>query len=386
MRKKFLTLFFVIFTLITVLTFFTACNKGGSGYDRDGDTVTMGMYPQTRVTDEKLIAALSESAGELPVKGDGKKWTSYGYLTYWYDEEASEGKEGPSDDMFYIDIEYAGAKYRGVHVVEYRPFSAGATWDHVSDVTEDDWKTYFCCAMGGTYWFKWEPLKWTVAEEKNGEALLVCEQVVDGQMFCDLDSYYDTEDAAMRPWNYSMSPIRTWLNDTFLKTAFDETQIANIAVSNVDNGLESYKFSGTIYDYDDEIKCDNTYVDNVKKFLPNAFCDVKDKVFLLSVAEASKLDQDVLMKKSTGYASIQGARISAFLCFLFEDTLDNTSCAWSLRNASIFVYKDGEYYKDEQANCDDEIFSVGVTGRIENGGDCSAMTLSGIVPAIRVKL
>lgn len=380
MRKKFLTLFFVIFTLITVLTFFTACNKGGSDYDRDGDTVTMGMYPQTRVTDEKLIAALSESAGELPVKGDGKKWTSYGYLTYWWDEEASEIKGGPSDNMFYIDIEYADEKYRGVHVIEYRSPLGPSNWDEFSDVTEEEWREYFCCDRGETYWFRWEPLKWTVVEEKNGEALLVCEHVIDGQKFSELASLQMTEDEEIYSCDYSVSSIRTWLNDNFLKTAFDETQMANIVVSNVDNGLESYKFSGTIYNYDDEIKCDDTYVDNVKKFLPNAFCDVKDKVFLLSVAEASKLDKDVLMKKSTDYARIQGARIGVFLFYDNDYTQEIASCNWNLRTASIVTFSSGKYYKNT------EIISVYATGRIDNGGDASEVGLNGVVPAIRIKL
>lgn len=382
MRKKFLTLFFVIFTLITVLTFFTACNKGGSDYDRDGDTVTMGMYPQTRVTDEKLIAALSESAGELPVKGDGKKWTSYGYLTYWHDEETGEFKEGPSDDMFYIDIEYGSAKYRGVHVIEYRNLCVGDKAEDY-DVTDEYYialcKETFGCEMGKTYWFKWEPLKWTVAEEKNGEALLVCEQVIDGQMFGDSEFLFllfaDTEDVAMGPCNYSMSSIRTWLNDTFLKTAFDETQIANIVVSNVDNGLESYKFSGTIYGYDygydGETKCDEEYIERAEEYLYMTFTDTQDKVFLLSLSEASGLNESVLKKTNTDYARIQGAR---FIDYNVDVDENNSTmvCRWLLRSAGV----------------NEEGFGVNIVygGAIGSLSPNSSRTLKGIVPAIRVKL
>ena len=370
MRKKFLTLFFVIFTLITVLTFFTACNKGGSDYDRDGDTVTMGMYPQTRVTDEKLIAALSKSAGELPVKGDGKKWTSYGYLTGWWDEKASELKEEPSDDMFYIDIEYAGAKYRGVHVVEYRPSFVASKWDSDYDSVEEaiaENKRIFDCEMGKTYWFKWEPLKWTVAEEKNGEALLVCERVIDGQMFReDAASWADIEiDGAMYPWNYSISSIRTWLNDTFLKTAFDEAQIANIAVSNVDNGLESYKFSGVIQD---DVKCDEEYIKEVEEELHMLFTDTQDKVFLLSLSEASGLKESVLKKTNTDYARIQGAKA---VDMQYSEDMGNC-CSWFLRSASL--------YDDYGVN----IVYDGTT--ISSGCDAAVEMLCGIVPAIRVKL
>lgn len=378
MRKKFLTLFFVIFTLITVLTFFTACNKGGSDYDRDGDTVTMGMYPQTRVTDEKLIAALSKSAGELPVKGDGKKWTSYGYLTYWWDKEASELKEEPSDDMFYIDIEYGGAKYRGVHVVEYRNRWSIEKCDDY-DITDEyyiaECRETFDCEMGKTYWFKWEPLKWTVAEEKNGEALLVCERVIDGQMFReDAASRVDIEiDEAMYSWNYSISSIRTWLNDTFLKTAFDETQIANIVVSNVDNGLESYKFSGVI---ENDVKCDEEYIKKVEKYLHMLFTDTQDKVFLLSLSEASGLKESVLKKTNTDYARIQGAKevdiIKGAKAVDMQYSEDRENCcSWFLRSASLY---------------DDYGVNIVYDGTISSGCDAAVEMLCGIVPAIRVKL
>lgn len=368
MRKKFLTLFFVIFTLITVLTFFTACNKGGSGYDRDGDTVTMGMYPQTRVTDEKLIAALSESAGELPVKGDGKKWTSYGYLAYWLDNETYEVKGGPSDDMFYIDIEYGGEKYRGVHVVEYRPSFASLKWDYACSNIEEkiaENKKIFDCEMGKTYWFKWEPLKWTVAEEKNGEALLVCEQVIDGQMFGeDITSYDTSKDLSNYLWNYSISSIRTWLNDTFLKTAFDETQIANIVVSNVDNGLESYKFSGVIWNKE----CDEEYLESVEKYLHMLFTDTQDKVFLLSLREASGLKESVLKKTNTDYARIQGAKT---VDIEYSDNAGDF-CSWVLRTASVYG--------------DPGEMTMVHEGAIALSLNDIEVMLQGIVPAIRIKL
>ena len=77
-------------------------NKGT--YTRDGDKITFGYYPQTRVTDKSLTATLSSMAGVLPTSGNPQSWTSYGYYI----------EDGVSKFMWYIDVSVNGEGYRGV--------------------------------------------------------------------------------------------------------------------------------------------------------------------------------------------------------------------------------------------------------------------------------
>ncbi len=66
---------------------------------KTGDIIEFGSYPQSEVTDAALKSALTSRAGST----DG--WTSYNYYI--------GGAQG--DYMKYTDVEYGGAKYRGVY-------------------------------------------------------------------------------------------------------------------------------------------------------------------------------------------------------------------------------------------------------------------------------
>ncbi len=107
-----------------------------------------------------------------------------------------------------------------------------------------------------TYYFKVEPIKWRVLEEKDGKLFLLSEYILD----------YESFDVTSN--NYENSSIRKWLNETFLNDAFNETEQARILTTEVKNTATSTSNSNNKY------ACNNT----------------QDKVFLLSYEEVINLD------------------------------------------------------------------------------------------------
>lgn len=107
--------------------------------------------------------------------------------------------------MWYIDVELDGEYYRGVYFNEYR----SSYTDEGSGRQEDNgYYTYT------TYWFKYEPISWTVIEENDGYATLLCDMIIDSQEYD--DSHSNT--------NYYESTVRAWLLGTFYETAFNTDQ------------------------------------------------------------------------------------------------------------------------------------------------------------------
>ncbi len=69
---------------------------------------------------------------------------------------------------------------------------------------------------GETYYFKVEPIRFRVLKKKDGTALLLCDSIIDHQMFDDnADKYHVSND-------YESSTIRAWLNGSFLDKAFSD--------------------------------------------------------------------------------------------------------------------------------------------------------------------
>ena len=75
-----------------------------------GDHIQFGTYPQSRVTDETLIAQLNAAP---------KTWKSYNY--YSGTGDWNDGQMAPSDYMRFADFFVGSAKYRAVTFSEYRP-------------------------------------------------------------------------------------------------------------------------------------------------------------------------------------------------------------------------------------------------------------------------
>ena len=237
----------------------TACNAK-QPYLRDGNTIYFGTYPQTEITDSTLKATLNSVVGTTPTSSNAQAWTSYGY---YIDGSAS-------NFMWYIDIEEGGEKYRGVYFTSYRP-SDTTNSSSTSNSSQDN-NGY---TTNNIYWFKYEPISWTILNEDNGTALILCDMIIDCQQF--------NYENGSRYEDYERSTIRAWLNDNFYNTAFNDLQKKIILTTTVDNTSDNYAGNNT-----------------------------EDKVFLLNINEVTTyLTTDASRtKQTTDYAQSQGAGAS----------------------------------------------------------------------------
>ncbi len=174
--------------------------KASAQQYRNGDTFYFGSYPQRRVQDEEITAALNAKAADA-------EWISYGY--YAGNGNLSTCIQG--DWMRYCDIEHDGARYRGVVFSQYRPY--------LPFLEGND--GYIFQPLHGyvtntTYWFRWEPLEWRILDADYG--FVMSEKLIDAQAF-NIGNMYSTAGV-----DYENSDIREWLNDTFYNAAFSETE------------------------------------------------------------------------------------------------------------------------------------------------------------------
>lgn len=301
--------------------------------------VTFGSYPQSEVTDATLKAKLTTKAGTLPTKSKPQKWKSYKYY-HKYKENDTDKVE--RDFMWYIDIEESGEKYRGVYFTAYRPTYVVRSTSAATSYQDDNGYT-----TGNVYWFKYEPISWTVLDTSsaNGTSLLLCDMIIDAAEF-DYDSFTGTPTYDN---NYAKSSIRSWLNSTFLTTAFKTEEQTKILTATVDNSVLSTGH------HVNENACANT----------------NDKVFLLSYADAvnDKYGMELSVsriKKNTAYAKAQGAY-----------TLKNGTGEWWLRSPAPdpLVF-------DKSNMTVRGVTSEGLVDSYINAN----YSYRGIVPALRVKL
>ena len=262
--------------------FLESCNssmdpQNTGTYTRDGSTIYLGTYPQTKVTDSNLISTLNSLAGTLPTSDNAQDWISYSYY--------ENGNK--SNYMWFIDVISGAKKYRGVYFIKYRPHRT----DDNSGTNQYDNGYY----TSNVYWFKYEPISWTILDESKG--LILCDMIIDSQQ-------YDVS------WNdYEDSDIRAWLNDNFYNTAFTTLQKNIIKTTRVDNSARSTFPNNNETYWNGGV---NTY----------AFGKTYDKVFLLSQQEVTNsiygFDEDIYYadtarcKKTTDYAQSQGCNTSTF--------------------------------------------------------------------------
>lgn len=252
-------------------------NKGT--YTRNENKITFGYYPQTKVTDTNLIAALTNKAGTLPTSQNSQAWTSYAYY--------AGGKV--ENFMWYIDVFNGGEKYRGVYFTSYRPYETTVDVSSTHGAQKDN--GYL---IDTVHWFKYEPITWTILNENttDGSALILCDMVIDSQEYYISDSEIRTIDGkTIYPNNYEYSMIRIWLNDNFYNTAFNDLQKAMMVTTVVDNSTDSTSTRP------------NSYASN----------DTEDKIFMLSfredlnfVDDSNNMDRN---NKITDYAKVQGIRM-----------------------------------------------------------------------------
>lgn len=255
-------------------------------YIREGNTVYFGKYPQTEIVDFYRTTTLLDMAGDYPTSANSGNWTSYNYYL--------DGEE--RNYMWYIDLDLDGEKYRGVYFSNYRSYLTSYPSNAESSYQDDH--TYYSHIV---FWFKYEPIKWTVIREDGPTAILLCDTIIDSQEF--YSRYNNTrliKEQKVYPNNYEHSSIREWLNNVFFETAFSAGERAIVYSSYVDNSI-------------------NSTLSATNKYLCN---DTRDRVYLLShndiLSGEYALNPEICQKKVTDYSKCQGCWASQG-----EDTLGN---------------------------------------------------------------
>ena len=312
-------------------------------YERVGNYIYFGSYPQTKVTDGTLSNALTSQAGTLPTSSNSRRWTSYDYYN----------SSSTSNYAWYIDITYGSEKYRGVYFSDFR---SDLTSKSVGTGTLNQKSNGYQSST--VYWFKYEPIKWRILSESGGEMFLLCENAMDAQQYY-YSPYSGTNSRngkSVYANNYAESNIRAWLNNVFFYTAFDDAERSVIESKTVNNTARSTNPDN----YASGINGGTNYY---------ASASTTDNVFLLSVQEATNSSfgfgttynsSDNSRKKSaTDYAKAQG-------------TWKNSSGfgSWMLRSPN--------------PSDDNNIYCVTASGEVSSGYTVD-YTASGIVPAIRIK-
>ena len=277
------TLCILLSLLLAVTGFAGLCVPAAAADWQTGDVVTLGSYPQSRVTDDATIAALNAVV---------KTWVSYG--CYSGTGSISDGRMSAKDYMQYCDVTVDGQKYRGVQFTQYRPKITG--YGASADNSYQDDNGY---AANTVYWFRYEPLNWRVLDPTTG--LVLCETVIDSQpvnsyALGDSGKYYGDADKTHYANNYAESSVRAWLNDAFYATAFTALQQNAITETTLDNSAYSTGFSG----FDS--------------------ASTTDKVFLLSYREAQNTaygfsgninaNDAARQAESSDYAKCQGVNVA----------------------------------------------------------------------------
>jgi hypothetical protein len=182
------------------------------------NTIEFGSYPQSQVTDDNLVSILNS----LP-----KEWISYEY--YSGTGSWGDGQMSPSDYMKFADVKFNDAKYRAVFFTQYRPDTTGYICS--AENSYQDENNFY---INTVYWFKYEPLRWSVLDSDKG--LVVCENIVDSQAYNNMIYYIDNtafQNSRCENYanDYTTSSIREWLNTEFYETAFNDIEKLHIQES-----------------------------------------------------------------------------------------------------------------------------------------------------------
>ena len=170
-----------------------------------------------------------------------------------------------------------------------------------------------------------EDIEWIVLDVQDKKALLLSKYGLDAKPF-------EKESRSFLVSEYwENSSVRTWLNDEFLKTVFNEKEVSAILKTHLDNNSANYS-------YYTDYSCGD---------------DTEDRVFFLSSAEKVLYlpEHAEARVAATAYAIANGAYVSE------EDkTIDGIAAGyWWLRTPT--------YYKYNPAcvQCDGDIGSMGAT-------------------------
>lgn len=307
MKKRILCVILTLCLFLSIAPVTMAADTADDGYQK-GDIIEFGSYPQSKVTDDSIISALNNILTD-------DMWVSYGY--YIGTGTEYDGNMTSSDYMKYADLKLNGEKYRAVRFSQYRP---KVTSDVSSEATSAQDNNGY--ELNTTYFFKYEPLTWTVLDPEEG--YVMSNIAIDAQAYENF-SYYDPDsfDSASGPMVYngkdckylandwSKCSLREWLNKDFFNTAFTAEEKAQIG---------------------------KTYLDNTNPFSPKYDgAGTFDKIFTISFYDAINSDygfdtngsrsDSARIRPATDYAKCQGV-----------DAADTTGTLpyWWLRTTGLY--------------------------------------------------
>lgn len=190
----------------------------------DGATVEFGSYPQSKVTDEAVLSALNSLS---------LAWTYYDYYAGTSTQNPNQSVIGSMkqlDFMKYCDAELNGEKYRAVCLEKYRPNNT--TFVPSADNSLIDNYGY---KLKTVYWFKYEPVTWTVLDAENG--IMITTNSIDAQPFNNnqysKNNFVYSNQHTNLADDYGTSSIRDWLNNEFFSTAFSTENIDTMLKADV---------------------------------------------------------------------------------------------------------------------------------------------------------
>ncbi len=246
-----------------------------------GEVVKFGSYPTSEVTDETLKTALAEAAGSTDY------WTSYKYYVNYVQ----------SDIMKFTDVEYAGAKYRGVYFTQYRPYYA----NNYQAEARYSWQDENGYNTNTAYWFRFEPIEWQVLsfDGANDAVAVMSKYILDAQQY--YHNPYSNRtigEETVSPNNYEYSDIRAWLNDAFYNTAFGETEKSAVIAATLDN-------SGSGSSYGSNPTTDNVWLLSYAEAKNTSYgftADTKSTAARQATGTAYARCQGLSVNSSTGYS------------------------------------------------------------------------------------
>lgn len=290
--KRIFTVILAVCMLLSIAPVTMAADTADGGYQK-GDIIEFGSYPQSKVTNPRIISVLDGFLTD-------DVWVSYDY--YIGTGTEYDGKMTASDYMKYADLKLNGEKYRAVRFSQYRP---KVTSDVSSEATSAQDNNGY--ELNTTYFFKYEPLTWTVLDPEEGfvmSNIAIDAQAFENFSYYDPDSYdsalgqrvYNSKECKYLANDWSKSSLREWLNKDFYNTAFTAEEKAQIG---------------------------KTYLDNNNPFSPKYDCaGTFDKIFTISFYDAINsdygFDEDgsssdfARIKPATDYAMCQGADVVSY--------------------------------------------------------------------------
>lgn len=201
--KRIFTVILAVCMLLSIAPVTMAADTADGGYQK-GDIIEFGSYPQSKVTNPRIISALDGFLTD-------DVWVSYDY--YIGTDTEYDGKMTASDYMKYADLKLNGEKYRAVRFSQYRPRMTSSTSSETNSMQDNN--GYY---LNTTYFFKYEPLTWTVLDPEEG--FVMSNIAIDAQAFENF-SYYDSalgqmvyngKDCKYLANDWSKCSLREWLN------------------------------------------------------------------------------------------------------------------------------------------------------------------------------